>query len=212
MRPAPRTTSIARTCGPIWALVALYALPGPARAHLAQTGLGPFYDGIAHLFVSPEQLSSLLALALLAGLDGRAHGRAALLALLVAWPVGGVLGLQPGLGLALGTAAPERLAAATLLLTGALAAWDPRLPLRGLTLLIAVLGLIGGAVGGLSIAGAGMGWSGLAGTVVAVSVVATLAIALVIVAASRPLGRRIVRVAGSWFAASGLLWLGSSLR
>jgi hypothetical protein len=43
-------------------------------------------------------------------------------------------------------------------------------------------------------------------------VAATLAIALVIAAAARPLGRRIVRVAGSWLAASGLLWLGWSLR
>lgn len=192
--------------------MALCALPGPARAHLAQTGLGPFYDGIAHLFVSLEQLSSLLALALLAGLGGPAHGRAALLALLMTWPVGGVLGMQPGLGLALGEGVSERLAAATLLLSGGLAAWDPELSVRRLALLTAVLGLVCGAIGGLDIVGAGLGWSGLAGTVVAVWVAATLAIALAIAAASRQLGRRVVRVAGSWLAASGLLWLGWSLR
>ena len=212
MSQAAPTTSTTRDCRAAWVLLALCALPVPARAHLAQTGLGPFYDGIAHLFVSPEQLSSLLALALLAGLGGPAHGRAALLALLVAWPVGGVLGMQAGPGHALGTGTCESLAAATLLLSGGLAAWDPELSVRRLALLIAVLGLICGAVGGYDIVSAGMGWGGLAGTVVAVWVAATLAIALVIAAAARPLGRRIVRVAGSWLAASGLLWLGWSLR
>jgi hydrogenase/urease accessory protein HupE len=210
--PAAHETSTTRYCSAAWVAVALCALPGPARAHLAQTGLGPFYDGIAHLFVSPEQLSSLLALALLAGLGGPAHGRAALAALLVAWPVGGVLGMQPGVGLAPGTGASERLAAAVLLLSGGLAAWDLELPVRRLALLVAVLGLVCGAVGGLDIVGAGMGWSGLAGTIVAVWVAATLAIALATAAASRPLGRRIVRVAGSWLAASGLLWLGWLMR
>ena len=75
-----------------------------------------------------------------------------------------------------------------------------------------MLGLACGAIGGLGIVGAGMGWLGLAGTVAAVWVVATLAIALVLVAASRPLGRLMARVLGSWLAASGLLWLGWSLR
>jgi hydrogenase/urease accessory protein HupE len=190
----------------------LCAWPGAVSAHLAQTGLGPFYDGVAHLFVSPEQLSSLLALTLLAGLGGRAHGRAALWVLLVAWSVGGVLGLLTIPGLAHGLGASEGIAAAALLLSGGLTAWDPELTVRKLVLLTAVLGLIGGAFSGIGIAGAGMGWSGLAGTLVAVAVVATLAVALAITMAARPLGRRIVRVAGSWLAASGLLWLGWSLR
>jgi len=73
--------------------------------------------------------------------------------------------------------------------------------------LTVALGAMCGAFGGLGIAGAGMGWLGLAGTVaaVAVAVVATLAVALVIAAASRPLGRLMARVLGSWLAASGLL-------
>ena len=74
------------------------------------------------------------------------------------------------------------------------------------------LGLVCGALAGSGLGGAGMGWADLAGTVLAVSVVATLAVAPVIAAASRPLGRLIVRALGSWLAASGLLWLGWSLR
>lgn len=191
---------------------ALCALPGAAQAHLAQTGLGPFYDGIAHLFISPEQLAGLLALALLAGLGGAAQGRAALLALLVAWPLGGMLGLQPGFAPALGAGPAERLAAAALLVSGGLAVWAPALSPRQRAWLTAALGLVCGVLGGSGLGGAGMGWAGLAGTALAVSVAATLAVALVIAAASRPLGRLIVRALGSWLAASGLLWLGWSLR
>jgi len=207
-----RKTSFTRKYGAACALAVLCALPGVAQAHLAQTGLGPVYDGIAHLFISPEQLSSLLALALLAGLGGPAQGRAALLALLVAWPLGAVLGWQAGAGLAPGPGATERFAAAALLLAGGLAAWAPALSARRRGWLSAALGLAYGAFAGLGIAEAGMDWRGLAGTVVALAVVATLAVALAIVTVSRPLGSLAVRVLGSWLAASGLLWLGWSLR
>jgi hypothetical protein len=31
-------------------------------SHLVNSGLGPFYDGIAHLFVTPEDLLAVIAL------------------------------------------------------------------------------------------------------------------------------------------------------
>ena len=34
----------------------LLALPAIAQAHLTGTGLGPFYDGVSHFFLSPEQI------------------------------------------------------------------------------------------------------------------------------------------------------------
>ena len=46
--------------------VALAAAP-PAHAHLMNTGFGPFYDGLTHLFLTPEDLLPVVALALLAG-------------------------------------------------------------------------------------------------------------------------------------------------
>ena len=54
MSPAPPATSIARHCGAVWAVGALCALPVPARAHLAQTGLGPFYDGAFRIAIQTK--------------------------------------------------------------------------------------------------------------------------------------------------------------
>ena len=46
-----------------------------AHAHLATTGLGPIYDGISHLFLSVDDLLAVLAMALLAGLNGPTSAR-----------------------------------------------------------------------------------------------------------------------------------------
>jgi urease accessory protein len=42
----------------------------PAHAHLMNTGFGPFYDGLAHPLMSPEDLLPVAAMTLLAGLGG----------------------------------------------------------------------------------------------------------------------------------------------
>src|SRR5271157_3663017 len=63
--------------------IALIAAPS-AHAHLMNTGFGPFSDGLTHLFVTPEDLLPVIALALMAGLRGPRFGRAVLFALPVA--------------------------------------------------------------------------------------------------------------------------------
>ena len=50
-------------------------------AHLMQTGFGGFYDGIAHLFITPTDLLLVVGLALLAGQQGSAGGRRLLMLL-----------------------------------------------------------------------------------------------------------------------------------
>ena len=60
---------------------ALLLWPGAAHAHLVTTGLGPVYDGISHLFLSFDDLLPVVAMALLAGLNGPAAGRRALFTL-----------------------------------------------------------------------------------------------------------------------------------
>ena len=55
---------------------AVVALPAPAHAHLVTTGLGPVYDGISHVLLSPDDLLPVVAMALLAGLNGRETGSA----------------------------------------------------------------------------------------------------------------------------------------
>jgi hypothetical protein len=56
------------------------------------TRFGPFYDGLTHLFVTPEDLLPVIALALLAGRRGPRFGRVVLFALPVAWLVGSATG------------------------------------------------------------------------------------------------------------------------
>ena len=70
------------------AITVTLALAPSAQAHLMNTGFGPFYDGLTHLFVTPEDLLPVIALALLAGLRGPRFGRAVLFVLPVAWLVG----------------------------------------------------------------------------------------------------------------------------
>src|SRR5262245_51625961 len=62
--------------------------------HLVTTGLGPVYDGIGHLLLSPTDYVPVIAISLLAGLRGPAAGRWTLFALPAAWLVGGIVGIN----------------------------------------------------------------------------------------------------------------------
>lgn len=177
-----------------------------ARAHLEATGMGPLYDGLLHFLTSPADLASALALALLAGLRGAAHGRCALFVLPAAWLLGGLGGLNAAAsaGSALGTAL-------TLLALGALVVADVKLSLRSLGALAALLGLVHGYFNG-----SGMGVS-VASVIAALGVAAAVFVLVALVTAfvatlCAHWARIAVRVGGSWIAASGLLLLGWSLR
>jgi hypothetical protein len=73
--------------------IGLLFYPSYTSAHLVTTGLGPVYDGIGHLVMTPEDLIPTLAIALFAGLRGAAPGRRALFVLPLAWFAGGLLGV-----------------------------------------------------------------------------------------------------------------------
>jgi hydrogenase/urease accessory protein HupE len=185
---------------------ATIALPQVAHAHLVNTGLGPFYDGVIHFLATPEDLLPAVALALLAGLRGAAAGRASLFAITGAWFLGG------GVGLAIPVAgSPLFVTTLSLLVLGGLVALDARLPVRWIGALAALVGFVHGGFNGAAMATAKLGLVGLVGIVVAVFVVVTLATALV-VALRAPSARIAVRVAGSWLVATGLLLAGWSLR
>ena len=64
---------------------------GAGSSH--EHGFRPFYDGLTHLFVTPEDLLPVIALALLAGLRGPCFGRSVLFVLPVAWLVGSTVGV-----------------------------------------------------------------------------------------------------------------------
>ena len=69
-------------------------LPSPAWAHLVNTGMGPVYDGIGHLLLTPEDLVPVLALSCYCGLRGPKAGRWAMFVLPLAWCAGGLIGLR----------------------------------------------------------------------------------------------------------------------
>jgi hydrogenase/urease accessory protein HupE len=178
----------------------------PAEAHMTSTGMGPVYDGLLHFLTSSEDLVSALALALLAGLRGAAHGRRAVVVLPAAW----LLGILGGLTAAAASGGAVGAAIALLVLGGLFVA-DAKLSLRALTILAALLGLVHGYFNG-----SGMGLSG-ASIAAALGLAAAVFMLVVLVAAfvatlRAQWARIAVRVGGSWIAASGLLMLGWSVR
>ena len=184
----------------------LLLLPAPSHAHLVNTGLGPFYDGVSHFTLTPEDLVPALALALLAGQRGSRTGRLALFALSLAWLAGGLAGLTfPA------NRSATALTTVSFLALGGLVAADARLRPEWVTGLALVLGILHGYLNGAAMSQAKLGALGLVGIVTALFVAVTLVAALV-VALRAPWARVAVRVAGSWIAAIGLLLLGWSFR
>lgn len=195
-----------RVCAVIAGALVLLSLPASAHAHLVTTGLGPVYDGISHVLLGPDDLLPVLAMALLAGLNGKAAGRLALFVLPASWAIGGLLGFAARTPLL-----PGAVAAFSFLALGALTAADRRLPPTVVTGLAAALGLLHGWLNGAGIATTGREALGLAGIVAAIFVLVAL-VAAFVVSLRAPWARIVVRVAGSWIAAIGLLMLGWSLR
>ena len=184
----------------------LVLVPSLAHAHLVSTGLGPFYDGVSHFALTPEDLLPALALALLAGQRGPRAGRDALVSLSLAWLTGGLAGLALPASDEVST-----LTGLSFLATGGLVAAEARLPAAWVTALAVCLGLPHGYLNGSAMALAKSGALGLAGIVATLFVTVALGAALV-VAIRAPWGRIAVRVAGSWIAAVGLLMLGWAWR
>jgi hydrogenase/urease accessory protein HupE len=183
----------------------LLLLPGAAHAHLVTTGLGPVYDGISHLFLTFDDLLPVVAIALLAGLNGPAAGRRTLFALPVAWLAGGAAAHLSGVALL-----PQGITSLSFLALGTLTAVDLRLAPPVVTALAVALGIAHGWLNGAALATAGREASGLVGITGAIFLLVALVSALVV--SLRPPWTRIaVRVAGSWIAAIGLLLLGWTL-
>ncbi len=184
----------------------LLAAATPAHAHLMNSGFGPFYDGLAHPLISPEDLLPAVAVTLLAGLGGARYGRWVLATLPAAW----IIGMAAGWALAL-PVLPAWASAVATALTGALVASDPRLPLGAVMGWAAALGALHGYGNGHELAAATGGLVAIAG--IACSLAATVSLLAGQVASLRAQWARLaVRISGSWIAAVGLLMLGWSVR
>ncbi|HSR16409.1 MAG TPA: HupE/UreJ family protein, partial [Gemmatimonadales bacterium] len=175
--------------------LAVALLPSNAEAHLATTGLGPVYDGINHLLLSPDDLVPVVAMALLAGLNGATAGRRVLFVLPVAWIMGGLAGYSHG-----AEVIPGALTALSFLVLGVLTAVDRRLAPGAVAGVATILGMLHDWLNGAGIAGAGREPLALAGIGAAVFVLVALGAALAVSLRSG-WQRIVVRVAGSWVAA-----------
>lgn len=180
-------------------------LPVRAEAHLPTIGLGPVYDGIFHLLLSPEDLIPVIALALLAGQRGANSSRRVLWILPVAWLAGGLTGMF------VGTPRGSGLTCFSFLLLGGLIAANAKLSLPLTTALAAIVGFFHGYLNGSSINRFNDGAYSLFGLALAVFVIVALFTSFV-VPLRQPWALIVVRVAGSWIAASGLLMLGWTVR
>ncbi len=168
------------------------------------TGFGPFFDGATHLFLTPQDLLPVVALALLAGLRGPRCGRAVLFMLPAAWLASSIAGLP---------VAPQATPAAAIMTValGALVAADRPVPPAAILGFAIVLGLLGGSASGNELAQAGSSVLGVAGVATALFVVLSL-LAGQVTAVRAAAARVAVRVAGSWIAAIGMLMVGWSVR
>ena len=189
------------------AAIALMFLVCPrAEAHLVTTGLGPVYDGIAHLALSPVDLAVVAVLTLLAAMRGPRQARWLLAVLPASWLLGGFGGLISPIEASLSWAT-----GLSFLIAGALVAADRNLPLPGVAAFSALIGALHGYLTGAALAETPSAALELTGTLVALIVLVTLLAGLV-VSAKRFEVRVAVRVMGSWIAATGLLVIGWSLR
>jgi hydrogenase/urease accessory protein HupE len=192
----------------LWATLTVMLTATPsAHAHLMNTGFGPFYDGLTHLFVTPEDLLPVIAIALLAGLRNPRSGRLVLFVLPVAWLVGSAAGLfvTPQITL------PVAETVFTIVI-GALLAADRPLPLAWVAFLAILLGLFHGILNGSELPK-----TNASGQIYVVGVAAALFAVVSLLAGQAACvrvqwARVAVRVAGSWIVAIGLLMLGWAMR
>lgn len=188
--------------GHLWFVFLLPLATTQLNAHLVQTGFGTFYDGIAHLLITPSDLMVTVGLALLAGMQGKPSTRRVMIVLPAFWLAGGFLGMA--------VAPPpvaDWIATLTVLSIGVLIAFDPRIPVWLTSALAILSGLLFGWVNGATMTPLGTDRLALVGAVSTVFVIVTLLSAMV-VDLRPPWARIIVRVGGSWIAAISLLMLG----
>lgn len=184
----------------------LLSIPSVALAHLVNSGLGPFYDGALHLLLSPGDLLGLVAAALLAGLRGARAGRLTVIVLPVAWLLAGLIGLNLPLTLKL-----PWLSVLSFVILGVLVAADLKLPAMAVAALGGFYGALHGLLNGSALATVGAGPLSLFGIVATVAIVMLL-VSAAIVPLKAAWTRVVVRVAGSWVVAVGMLMVGWFIR
>lgn len=184
-------------------ILILCACATEAHAHLVGDAFSPFYGGLVHPLVSPQDVMAVLGLGLLAGMGGAAAGRRLLIILPLAWLC--------GMCVAPSGAVPELPGILLTILVGVLVAvgrpWPPAL----VGIFACLIGILHGIGNGQDLMTVPGRFLATLGTLCAVAVASAL-IAGQAATMQRPWMRIVMRVMGSWLAAIGLLMLGWSLR
>ncbi len=199
-----KAVSIQRMQRALLCTALLLLMPAESMAHLVTTGMGPVYDGIGHLLLTPEDLIPAFILAMYCGLRGIQSSRIVLFVLPASWFLAGL----GGIGGAYSSGFP--LQVCSFLVIGLLVAADLRLPTAAIILLAAVVGSVHGFLNGVAL-GESQAVLGLVGIMAALFVLISLVAALVISIRIQWL-RIAVRVLGSWTVASGVLMIGWYLK
>ena len=197
--------------GGLWSLISSLLisilLATSANAHLVNTGLGPFYDGVSHLLLSPEDVITVIAMALLAGLNGPNCWSTHLICNHRRLACCGCCRIARRQ-----SAAARRHDDRFILIAGDPDRTDRRLSPAAVATLAAAIGVLHGWLNGAGTAGA------KPATIGVLLGVSSAIFVLVAVVAATPVATRWVwarvgfRVTGSWIAAIGLLMLGWEMR
>jgi urease accessory protein len=174
----------------------------PSYAHLVNSGLGPFYDGALHLMLTPMHLVGLVTLSLFAASQGADAGRLLVIVTPITWFLAGTVGVVSQMTGSLAIAN-----ASALVLLGGSVALGLKTSSTVAAVAAAVFGGLLGFQSGLELRAANADWVALIGTVAVVLAVTVLVSALLISHTAFAF-RLVLRVLGSWAAATGLLSVG----
>jgi urease accessory protein len=178
-----------------------------ACAHLVTSGVGPFYDGMAHFFLSPDDLLVVVALALAGGSAGKHVAKWVAVVLPLAWLFGMLLVMV----LPATSEVSPAIGAVTMLTSGLLLCVFPTGVGWIVIPTVAVTGVVHGWLNGNAVALTGT--SLLAGLgIVTASAVVGLLLSAISISWTGGWQRIMLRVAGSWIAAIGLLALAWQFR
>lgn len=185
------------------AAAALAGMSLSAWAHSPIPGIGHFYSGALHPFVSPAHLMGLLALGLVLGQGGLTAARAPLIALLLALLVGVIAHRLAG------DPDTDRILLTLAALLGLTASAQWRAPHALLAGSAAAAGLAVGLASGPTGLDGSARWITLAGALCAALLLPSYVAAMVTLIGPAWL-RIAVRVVGSWLGAAALLVLALS--
>jgi hydrogenase/urease accessory protein HupE len=157
-----------------------------------------------HMLLSPEQWIMIAGLGLLAGLNGPAVGRSVLFSLPCAWLAGACAGRFIPMTL------PSLAPAVALLMVGGLVAADLEAIRNFVVIIAGVLGFLQGYINGVAFGATDGITLILLGACIVAFVFVTLSAGWVV--GVQGWRRIVVRVAGSWMAAIGILLAGWTIR